>query len=343
MIVVPAAFAADSPGVSSGPAESVPIELYTEPVPKHIAAPNCLGFNQSGVCDELNHGLEGWVYLNFMVDPHGKPYEVTVASSSGNKDFEQSATKAIEASTFAPGTVDGKAVESDFAFKFTFAGAAPSQGASAAFVSGYKSLMKAISAKDKGQADAAVKELHVENLYENAYLGMATYLYEKQWGNDERQLAGLQKAIAEENNARYLPKDLFQSAVRACLQLQLRLKLYTEAMQTIAKLRKLGLDDKTAAELTTLTEQLRVLRDDGSRYEVQGDMPAGGWSINLFKRHFRAAVSEGYISQVKLRCQKRYVSFAFNPELEYQVASRDGSCYMELIGAPGTKFSLAQF
>jgi hypothetical protein len=131
--------------------------------------------------------------------------------------------------------------------------------------------------------------------------------------------------------------------LQASLQLQLRLRLYTEALQTVAKLRKQRLDDKTSVELTSLTDQLKSLRDDGRRYELHGEMPAGSWGINLFRRHFHATISEGYISQVKLRCQKRYVSFAFNPDLEYQVASKDGNCYLELIGAPGTKFSLPQF
>jgi TonB family protein len=344
MIAVPAAYAADSPQVSSGPADSVPIEVYTAPAPKHIAARDCMGSNAAAVeCEDIKRGIEGWVELNFMVDPNGKPYEVTVTRSSGNKDFEKSATKAVEASDFSPGTVDGKAIESDYEFKFTFLGTTPSTGASGAFVSDYRTLMKAISVKDKAKADAAMKDLQVTNLYEDAYFGMATYLYQKQWGSDEQQLAGIQRAIAEESNARYLPKDTFQFALRASLQLQLRLRLYAEASRTAGKLRKLGLDDKSAVELASLSDQLKKLRDDGSRYELQGEMPTGSWGLYLFKRHFHATVSEGYISQVKLRCQKKYVSFEFNSDLDYQVASKDGSCYMQLVGAPGTKFNLTQF
>jgi TonB family protein len=344
MIAVPAAYAADSPAASSGPADSVPIEVFTAPTPKHIAAHDCMGSNAAATeCKDIKRGLEGWVELNFMVDPSGKPYEVTVTSSSGNKDFEKSAKKVVEASDFSPGTVDGNAIESDYEFKFTFLATTPSTGASGTFVSEYRTLMKAISAKHKANADAAMRDLQVTNLYEDAYFGMATYMYQKQWGSDEQQLAGIQRAIAEESNARYLPKDMFQFALRASLQLQLRLRLYAEASRTVGKLRKLGPDDKSAAELASLSDQLEKLRDDGSRYDLQGEMPAGSWGLYLFRRHFRATVSQGYISQVKLRCQKKYVSFEFNSDLEYQVASKDGSCYMQLVGAPGAKFNLTQF
>ncbi len=72
-------------------------------------------------------------------------------------------------------------------------------------------------------------------------------------------------------------------------------------------------------------------------------MPEGTWHVHLFKRHFQAEVAEGYISQVKLRCQKHYVFFAFDPKLQYQVDSKDGDCSMELLGAPGTRFKLMQF
>jgi hypothetical protein len=46
---------------------------------------------------------------------------------------------------------------------------------------------------------------------------------------------------------------------------------------------------------------------------------------------------------VKLRCQKHYVSFTFDAKLSYDVASKDGDCHMEMVGAPGTRFVLVQF
>ncbi len=54
-------------------------------------------------------------------------------------------------------------------------------------------------------------------------------------------------------------------------------------------------------------------------------------------------MSGGFISQVKLRCDKRYVYFSFDPKMECQVANADGKCSVELEGAPGTKFKFVQF
>jgi len=75
---------------------------------------------------------------------------------------------------------------------------------------------------------------------------------------------------------------------------------------------------------------------------VFGQLSEGKWYLHLFKRHFRAVVSEGYIAQVKLRCDKGYVTFAFDPTLQYHVPDKDGDCSIELEGAPGTRFKLIQ-
>jgi len=71
--------------------------------------------------------------------------------------------------------------------------------------------------------------------------------------------------------------------------------------------------------------------------------PPSCWSLKLFKRRFRIEVAEGYISQVKLRCDKGYLYFAFDPKLRYTVDDKYGVCMMELLGAPGAKFTLFQF
>ena len=41
-------------------------------------------------------GQEGWVLMNFMVDPKGKPYEIEVMDSIGGEAFRKAALKAVE-------------------------------------------------------------------------------------------------------------------------------------------------------------------------------------------------------------------------------------------------------
>ena len=216
-------------------------------------------------------------------------------------------------------------------------------GASGPFVREYKPLMSAINSADRAAADAALGKLKIGNLYEDAYFGLATYNYATKWGDESQQLEGLRRAIAEESVAHYLPKDLFQSALIARMKLELNAHEYAEVMTTWKRLEKSGVDKDTESRVLPVIDKLQKLRSDDSAYEVTGRMPAGSWFLHLFKRHFQAVVSEGFISQVKLRCDKRYVYFTFDPKLQYEVASADGKCSVELEGAPGTKFKLVQF
>jgi TonB family protein len=334
-------FSAPSPGqtpeveakASQG---QTPIEVFSSPRPKSIDQP---AFPEN----EGFHRREGWVQLGFMVDPTGKPFEVTVIRSTGNKTFEKVATEAIERSTFEPGSLNGKPVESGYEMKYRFAFYEHSTGADSSFVGAYRSLTDAIHEDNRVAADAAMKRLKITNLYEDTFFGLAIYRYAAKWGDEAQQLEGLRRAIAEEDYARYLPSDVFAWALLACFRLEVQTHQYAEALSTWKRLQKSRIDPRSAAQIQDIVQQLEKLRSSDTSYTVSGQMVEGSWHLHLFKPHFRAVVSEGYISQVKLRCDKRYLYFAFDPALEYQITDKEGRCSIELDGAPGTRFDFIQF
>jgi TonB family protein len=329
----------------SRPQGEVPIELFKAPHPKQIDVPDCKArtFRTPAACVQLRQGTEGWVELGFMVDPDGKPFEVTVVRSTGDRTFEKAATQAIEDSSFEPGSVDGKAVESGYEMKYVFENYQSLRAASPRFARAYEWILKEIDAGNQSAANAALRKLKISNLYEDAYFGVASYMYSSKWGTDEEELAGLRRAIAFEDRAHYLPADTFRSALFTCLQLEIKTREYAEAMTTWKSLQRSGMDPAALGRIRPVIEQVAKIRSDGSAYEVSGVMQDGRWYLHLFKRHFQVAVSTGFVSQVKLRCDKRYVAFAFDPKLQYQLQSKDGACLIELEGEPGTQLKLTQF
>jgi hypothetical protein len=68
----------------------------------------------------------------------------------------------------------------------------------------------------------------------------------------------------------------------------------------------------------------------------------GSWGVQLFRRHFSVTAATGAVSQVKLKCTRGLVSFAFDPALTYHVMEKYGECRLELEGAPGTQITLTQ-
>ena len=315
--------------------------MFKGPRIKHIGVdfPSCLRrLGDSTPCGEDEHSSEGaWTYFAFMIDPHGKPFEIAVTRSSGSRAFDKSATALIERASFEPATLDGKPIESSYELKVvkdTGAVARPE------FVSAYRKLLADIDWGDKDGALEALKSLNPRNLYEDAYTGLASYAYAYRWGTEAQQIAGLTRGIAREERDHYLPRGKLEEALLACIKLEVKAHEYGEALADWKRLEKL--DKAAAAQSKPLIDAIEKLRSDGIPYEIAAEMPEGNWHLHLFKRHFRAAVSDGLISQVKLRCEKKFLYFTFDPTLQYEVGG-NGECMVELDGTPGTHFKFVQF
>ncbi len=321
---------------ASAPIEKIQTEVLLPPLLMRKPAPDYPK-------EEQMDGVEGWVQVGMMVDASGKPFEVTVEASSGDKVFEKEAVRAVEQSTYQPGTLDGQPIESASKIKIIFMLPVPSTGARNDFFEQYMKLNRAVAAKDKAAADAALKGLEVKNLYEDAYFGLANYLYARQWGDEAQQLAGLRRAIAYEKSAHYLTNVQFQSVLVQCLTLEVKLNHFGEAQKLWTSLLLSGIDAATIAKIKPTMLQLDHIRASEDAYGVAGSMPDGTWGLELYKRNFRFKVSEGHIAYVKLRCSKGFVRFAFDPEIEYKVNPKYGTCAMQLEGEVGTQFTLTQF
>ena len=325
------------PAAGAPPKETIAAERLIPPAIKYI---DIYGTYPRSEAQKNN---EGWVQLGYMVDVKGKPFEVTVVDSSGNKAFEDAAVKALEYSRIEPGTLDGLPVESASELKVIFVLNGGAKGANRSFIRAYDALMNAIKASNRSAADAAMNALTVTNLYEDAYVGLASFQYARVWGDDSQQLKGLQRAVAREHIAHYLSKPEFEGALLQILKLDLKYHQYAEAITTWNDLRNAGIDARMAGQMKPLFDQLNRLRSDTTAYDIRAAMPGGTWHIQLFKKHFRARVVAGHISDVKLRCAKGFLRFEFDPDLEYDVESKYGGCGMELDGNPGSEFILTQF
>jgi hypothetical protein len=112
-------------------------------------------------------------------------------------------------------------------------------------------------------------------------------------------------------------------------------------MQACSILKKHRLDAQTMASAEQLVAQVEKVRTSDDAYDVSGVLSELGWSLHLFKPHFHIA-ADGLIADVKLRCDKGYLTFAFDPKVDYLVQGNYGSCILQLEGSPGTRLTLTQ-
>jgi TonB family protein len=317
------------------PADNVAVELFKGP---GFIKPPSATYPES----ERIRAIEGWVTLNFMIDPQGKPYEISVMGSTGNAAFERTAIKAVERTTFQPAMQGNKAIDSGFMMKMKFYMGEPAKGASSAFISAWKKLGKAIDAGDRAQADEVINSLKVQNLYEDAYRNLGMYSYARKWGTDVMQLAALKGAVAGEDDANYLPRGLFRSAMSEMMRLELKRQDYGAVLNTWEKFKKITpKEDRQVWQ--SVIDQVEAARKDDRPAHLSDQIGSGGsWFSTLFKNRFEVRVASGKVNEIKLRCEKRYVFFRYDPALVYTVSDRNDKCSVELVGEPGTQFTLVQ-
>ncbi len=327
----------------------IPVEAFQAPQLKPGRIPIDAGDNGDGLSRNDRSGnppanAGGWVTVSMMVDPLGKPFEIAITDSSGDSALNAAVVQGFQKASFTPGSLNGKPIESSFEYSYwSYPPGDPASGSSD-FIRAIKSLTAAIQAKDRSAADAMMQKLKIDNATEDAYFGLAMFQYAQVWGDEAEQLKALRRTLVWPDGDNVLPKDVWAVALRACLQLELKTQEYSEAIATWKRLQKLGVDAGTVAKVTPIMQELDKLRLDHREVAVSGQIGNGSWFLQLFKPQFRIEVAaDGHISDVKLRCQRRYLSFTFDPNLQYQVSGDPGDCSIQLEGKEGTRFKLVEF
>ena len=319
--------------------ETEPVTVYTGPRPAAFVLPE---YPRSA----LHTDSEGWVHLNFMVDTAGKPYEIVVSDSLGHPDLKAAAIRALERTPYVPAKLGDVPLDAGATRKYAFVltGGKPSVTRTA--YRAYRGLVRFARRDDKERADevmASLAKYRARNLHENAWLNLAKFAYYGKWGTPAQQLRALNRAVAYESEAKYLPPELFALAQLERFRLLVRTRDYGTAMLAFNTLKQLDIDDQRREKLEAVARQLEALRENDSAYSVPGEVQADAhWLFHLFKDDFALRDVQGEIAELKLYCQRKFVFFRFDPSLEYRVHD-GGRCELRVVGNPGTTFQLVQW
>ena len=106
-------------------------------------------------------GEIGWTIVNYMVDPSGKTYDITVRSSSGERSFDRAAIKAAEKYKYKPASVNGVPVDSSAATKITFdlMGNENEEGVTKKFGRYLEGFLKSYSEDDQKGSESRLKKM----------------------------------------------------------------------------------------------------------------------------------------------------------------------------------------
>lgn len=327
---------ATATALAGAPSSDVPIDAFKGPQIKHIKVSYPMIARRAQ--------QDGWVDLGFMVSSQGKPYAVSVLKSSGVEELEDAAIHNLEKSTFVPASLNGKPIDSgdELQFRFVLRGASGRQ-IRRSFYGNYVDLLHAIKNRDAKRANHLLNVIEPGDLAEDAFYAIGRARYAAAWGSPSEELSELERADLDNNVVDCLPPDEARSERLVRLALDINLHHYVEALATWKKLNSTPLPQDVRARLAPAILQIQHIRDAHLGYSVTGQIGATGWALGLLDPQFSIVVSDGKISEVRLRCRGGYLYFPFNPKLQYTVNGNYSSCGLELVGEPGTRFTLNQF
>jgi len=294
---------------------------------------------------------EGWVDIDFVVDESGKVIAPMVVDSSGGvsfgKMFEKRAIEHISATTYTPATLNGVNVESSYSIRYRFEMRNPVSGASRRFVRWYKKLTKAIEEDDKNTADQIFSKMiehSARNLYEDAFLNIALFMYHDQYSSENEKLVALKRAIGAAGQNRYLPKDIFIYGLMNLFKLQIDFRDYQGATDTYNRLEKLDKNKQYTITLEPFINEIAKLKSSNQEYALPATINnRGRWDIGLLRTGFSLHKVEGEINELRLNCRNKSVFFEALIDSNYIVPKSYGKCNLIVKGKPDTKFSLSQF
>jgi len=157
-------------------------------------------------------------------------------------------------------------------------------------------------------------------------------------------LEALTLAMRQMRYNKNVKQDVVEESLLKLFVLQTELKDFAGALNTFEKIKGTDLSGEVIGMLEESVADMEALRFDDQTYAVDARIPQDpySWFFHLHKSDFLIKNVAGEIAELKLRCDRDYVFWRFQENLAYSVSEDQGTCSMEVLGDPGTTFTLVQ-
>ena len=289
-------------------------------------------------------GEIGWTIVNYMVDPSGNTYDITVRSSSGERSFDRAAIKAAEKYKYKPASVDGVPVDSSAATKITFdlMKKKKEEGVTKKFGRYLEGFLKSYSEDDQKGSESRLKKMRTglaHSHYQLEALAFAEAQYQHKWGSKEQALTEYKRTKWH----KFLPDSWRRVVDLNIYRIQFNLRKFLDARETYRTLDE-AVDAKDRQSLLRFEQEINRLKTSGKPFRVPGEINSfNQWSHSPLRSIFSFTNIEGRLGEVRLHCDAKYVGFGFiEPKKHYRIDPSHGSCSIKISGTEGTTFDLVE-
>ncbi|GAA6152998.1 energy transducer TonB [Pseudoteredinibacter isoporae] len=296
---------------------------------------------------ELGRGIEGWAVFSVIVDKEGNVVEPILIDSSGRKNFEKNAKKAVRKFKYQPAQLNGEAIESsDNKVYVSFAIAWDKPGANKRFASRFSTIRDQILA---GKLDGVSEQIdkleneYTRNRYEQAWLQALKSSYYSATGDENNHIKALSKAVAY--NAKNLPPKIYASNLVNLYNAQIKLGKIKDAFTTADKAKELVSETPELAKVVEHKANIIATLDSIPLLHTTGsiDSEKHQWNHSLLRKSMGIELKSGKLNTIEFRCANKIRRFDINKANQsWNTPESWGDCTVFVSGEKGSRFELLE-
>lgn len=284
---------------------------------------------------------EHWAFVDYMVDPNGKPVHALVEASA-TKPVHR-AKSALTMRTYQPARLGGETISSASQLPIRFNKVFEqytNDKVSTVFSKYFDEAKRLVVSNQMTKAKPALDNLvedHTKNLTERAYSAwlLSAYFYNVQdWHQYEYHL----REAAHLHHL--LTPDLALMSMQSLMNLEVYQKQYGNAFATLLKMRGIKNKQLSKQTITEFSAQLQEQIDANPVITVTAKLAElRTWRHTLNRSTISFSADNGNVSTAALYCQNGYQRFNELPVKNYLVPEAYGSCYLAVQGDADTQIS----
>lgn len=287
-------------------------------------------------------GIEGWVELSYVIDKQGNVIDPIVENSSGYKEFERSAIKALKRWQFEPAKENGEPVEQcDTKVRLSFALHKSGSSVTKSFLAVYDQVLAAINNQKYDDAKALLTELKekkMSTLGEDAYYWSLEGYLAQSTGDKDAALEyylNVDPTRIQPSHNQYVQQQTLMLAVEQ--------GHWATALATFDRLRA-GLGEQPLPNnLIELEGKIQTLIANSEPLFYTGKInDRGFWRIKLVRHQFEIGAVTGQLQELEVRCNHQRHVYQPEPNKSWHLPQQWQGCSVYVTGTPGSQFQLAE-
>jgi len=292
-------------------------------------------------------GKEGWVVLNYMVDPEGNTYEIEATAYAGDRSFVNAAKRAARRYKYTPAHFNGEPMHSGAATRITFRLSREQVGARPAFVKLYKAFFNQLkvgaTTQQINHTYAALTDLGITYLYEDVFLAVVKSAYAERMGDHVRAERNLDRALRYQDDFKVFTTEKFHELQQQLFWHQVKSGSFGDAIKTWAVIEPQVRENEDFESFFKTIAEIKRLQDEGRDFSATGTVyDHYRYSRILLASAFSFTDVDGELAESKLYCDQGFLGFAIKPNVRYNIRDDYQNCTLVVIGDPDTTFTVTE-